>query len=40
MRAKLEQSCIVVTGTKWCGTGDIAENYHDLGQEIEIDRSE
>ncbi|XP_076756362.1 uncharacterized protein LOC143426656 [Xylocopa sonorina] len=28
----------VVPGTKWCGAGDIAENYHDLGEEFEIDR--
>lgn len=21
----------VFPGTKWCGTGDIAKNYHDLG---------
>ncbi|XP_076168351.1 uncharacterized protein LOC143147189 isoform X2 [Ptiloglossa arizonensis] len=28
----------ILPGTKWCGTGDIAENYHDLGQEAEIDR--
>ncbi|KAL2726605.1 uncharacterized protein V1478_006883 [Vespula squamosa] len=28
----------IIPGTKWCGTGDIAENYHDLGQEADIDR--
>ncbi|XP_043264352.1 uncharacterized protein LOC122404466 isoform X1 [Colletes gigas] len=28
----------ILPGTKWCGTGDIAENYHDLGHEVEIDR--
>lgn len=22
----------VFPGTKWCGTGDIARNFHDLGQ--------
>lgn len=30
------QDCIA--GTKWCGTGDIAENYHDLGDLPHIDR--
>lgn len=25
-------------GTKWCGTGDIAKNYHDLGTESDVDR--
>lgn len=24
-------------GTKWCGTGDIAKNYHDLGSEANVD---
>ncbi|KAK2585331.1 hypothetical protein KPH14_010012 [Odynerus spinipes] len=28
----------IIPGTKWCGTGDIAENYHDLGQEANMDR--
>ena len=28
----------ILPGTKWCGTGDIAENYHDLGSEADIDR--
>ncbi|XP_033342357.1 uncharacterized protein LOC117229744 [Megalopta genalis] len=28
----------ILPGTKWCGTGDIADGYHDLGQEVEIDR--
>lgn len=28
----------IIPGTKWCGTGDIAESYHDLGQEVQIDR--
>lgn len=27
-----------LAGTKWCGTGDIAANYFDLGTEKEIDR--
>lgn len=22
----------VFPGTKWCGTGDIAKNFHDLGE--------
>lgn len=26
------------TGTKWCGTGDIAETYSDLGSEMAMDR--
>ncbi|KAJ2938014.1 hypothetical protein O0L34_g14466 [Tuta absoluta] len=25
-------------GTKWCGTGDIAGNYHDLGADRRLDR--
>ncbi|XP_015523893.2 group 3 secretory phospholipase A2 [Neodiprion lecontei] len=28
----------ILPGTKWCGTGDIADNYHDLGREAQIDR--
>ncbi|CAD6208422.1 GSCOCG00003434001-RA-CDS [Cotesia congregata] len=28
----------ILPGTKWCGTGDIAENYHDLGSDTEIDQ--
>lgn len=28
----------VFPGTKWCGTGDIARNFHDLGTEKEMDR--
>ncbi|KAK0179161.1 hypothetical protein PV327_007978 [Microctonus hyperodae] len=27
-----------ILGTKWCGTGDVAENYHDLGIDAEVDR--
>lgn len=27
-----------IQGTKWCGTGDIAETYHDLGSEANVDR--
>lgn len=26
------------SGTKWCGTGDIAKDYHDLGAEKAVDR--
>ncbi|KAJ1530810.1 hypothetical protein ONE63_005658 [Megalurothrips usitatus] len=28
----------ILPGTKWCGTGDIASNYFDLGTERDIDR--
>lgn len=28
----------ILTGTKWCGTGDIAETYSDLGSEMAMDR--
>ncbi|KAF7286500.1 hypothetical protein GWI33_005136 [Rhynchophorus ferrugineus] len=27
----------IVPGTKWCGTGDIARNYFDLGVESSVD---
>ncbi|XP_059619258.1 uncharacterized protein LOC132263492 [Phlebotomus argentipes] len=27
----------ILPGTKWCGTGDIANNYHDLGTEASMD---
>ncbi|XP_011303265.1 phospholipase A2 [Fopius arisanus] len=27
----------ILPGTKWCGTGDIAEHYHDLGEDSDID---
>uniref|UniRef100_A0A182IZQ4 Phospholipase A2 n=1 Tax=Anopheles atroparvus TaxID=41427 RepID=A0A182IZQ4_ANOAO len=28
----------IIPGTKWCGTGDIAESYHDLGDDATMDR--
>lgn len=28
----------VVPGTKWCGLGDLAHNYHDLGPDKGVDR--
>ncbi|XP_018318994.1 uncharacterized protein LOC108732605 isoform X2 [Agrilus planipennis] len=28
----------IIPGTKWCGTGDIAMSYYDLGSEISTDR--
>ncbi|EFN79339.1 uncharacterized protein LOC105187861 [Harpegnathos saltator] len=28
----------ILPGTKWCGTGDIAESYHDLGDVPYVDR--
>ncbi|XP_067639161.1 uncharacterized protein [Eurosta solidaginis] len=28
----------IIPGTKWCGTGDIAQTYSDLGTEFEMDR--
>lgn len=30
----------VFPGTKWCGTGDIAKNFHDLGQVSFYERRE
>lgn len=27
----------IIPGTKWCGTGDIAKNYHDLGDDVATD---
>lgn len=29
---------ITYPGTKWCGPGDIAVNYEDLGTEVEADK--
>ncbi|XP_014357843.2 uncharacterized protein LOC106710337 [Papilio machaon] len=28
----------IIPGTKWCGTGDIATDYHDLGADRALDR--
>nr|CAD7569316.1 unnamed protein product [Timema californicum] len=28
----------ILPGTKWCGLGDLAQNYHDLGSETKIDK--
>lgn len=28
----------IIPGTKWCGTGDIADTYHDLGEDTTMDR--
>lgn len=28
---------MLVSGTKWCGTGDIAKDYFDLGAEANVD---
>lgn len=28
----------IVPGTKWCGVNDIANNYHDLGEDFELDK--
>lgn len=27
----------LIAGTKWCGTGDIAKDYFDLGAEVSVD---
>lgn len=27
----------IIPGTKWCGTGDIAKDYYDLGAEASVD---
>jgi len=29
---------LIMPGTKWCGQGDIAENYHDLGYHADVDK--
>jgi len=28
----------IVPGTKWCGINDIADSYHDLGQDFRVDK--
>ncbi|XP_074600248.1 uncharacterized protein LOC141854463 [Brevipalpus obovatus] len=28
----------IVPGTKWCGVGDQAKNFHDLGSQVDVDR--
>merc|ERR1712062_910305 len=28
----------IVPGTKWCGINDIAQSYHDLGQDFRVDK--
>lgn len=30
-------NCYFTTGTKWCGSGNIAENYDDLGEYKDTD---
>lgn len=34
----LAKLLILNSGTKWCGVNDIAENYHDLGEDRIIDK--
>ncbi len=29
---------LIMPGTKWCGQGDVAEHYHDLGYHREVDK--
>ncbi|CAB3222115.1 unnamed protein product [Arctia plantaginis] len=33
----LKQMSFIFPGTKWCGAGNIADGYEDLGTEIEAD---
>uniref|UniRef100_A0A8D8SPX6 Phospholipase A2 n=1 Tax=Cacopsylla melanoneura TaxID=428564 RepID=A0A8D8SPX6_9HEMI len=28
----------IIPGTKWCGTGDIADTYFDMGTEVKLDK--
>uniref|UniRef100_A0A0A9XCQ4 phospholipase A2 n=1 Tax=Lygus hesperus TaxID=30085 RepID=A0A0A9XCQ4_LYGHE len=28
----------IFPGTKWCGSGDVAESYFDLGTEVDVDK--
>ncbi|XP_030558450.1 phospholipase A2 large subunit [Drosophila novamexicana] len=37
MLASVHGLGITVPGTKWCGPGNTADNYNDLGSEVELD---
>ncbi|GBP00579.1 Phospholipase A(2) [Eumeta japonica] len=37
MEVNIDSRFLFLTGTKWCGAGDVADNYDDLGPARETD---
>lgn len=37
-KLRLESFPLYFPGTKWCGVGDVAKDFHDLGPQAQVDR--